>query len=255
MFSSDIEQLLKAEPRDPRFQFLTAIREESDYSGLYPHKKWPGASQSFYEFYQLNALPRNSASLRSARTVARATSAELDKKSLEQLRKPEAFYSSANRNRVRRVIAERLTPEAYDALFPTKRPGRIVTDFSGWSLIRFYLNLTKISDFPLPEGTMVRTTHPKIEFLAREYIDNKTPKQVKSVLDRLARGRIGVGWLRDRFCEFAECREGFTYKDWADLALDDEGRPFVNELLFQFRLELANLYRKSKEQPEGNQHV
>jgi len=54
----------------PPIAVLTAIREERDFRGLYPFKKWPGASQRFFELYQRKVCGCNAKSLQVARGLA-----------------------------------------------------------------------------------------------------------------------------------------------------------------------------------------
>ncbi len=245
-YSSEIRRLVAGEPKDPRQQFFAAIRERRDYRDLYPSKKSDGTSQEFYEFYQNRIRGWSGTGLAVARRIARHISEGADPKRLKELRKPEAFnkVGSSGRSAVRGYIADHMELAEYDALFPTERhPIRAKGD--GWQLIRFYLAQLTIQETPLPDGTSMTTTHPKIPLIAEEYFRKRGPKRVKSLLDRLKRGSAGIPWLRDVFCEMAETHPEFELGEWDEFVCNEEGRPITYELLFQIRLRLANLYRQS----------
>ena len=89
------------------------------------------------------------------------------------------------------------------------------------------------------------TTHPKIFLIADEYFQNRGPKRVKNLLDRMSRRDAGLPWLREIFCQMAEAHPGFELGEWDEFVCDEDGRPVPYELLFQIRLRLANLYRQS----------
>lgn len=250
-YSSEIRRLVAGEPKDPRQQFFTAISERRDYSNLYPFKKWPGTSQEFYEFYQNRICGWRAKALVVARQLARLVGKCPDSKRLKELRKPDAFskIDSSGRNAVRGFIADGLELSEYDALFPSQHhPIRVKRD--GWNLIRFYLAQSKIQETSLPDGTPMTTTHPKIPLIAEEYFYRRGPKRVKNLLDLLRRGKAGLPWLRDIFCEMAETHPEFELGEWDEFVCNEDGRPVPYELLFQIRLRLANLYRQSQTKKE-----
>jgi hypothetical protein len=236
--SGEIDALVRNEPKDPRSQFLTAIREERDFRGLYPFKKWPGASQRFFELYQRKVCGCNAKSLQVARGLAHLVIKDVNGNRARDLWKPE------NRNAVRKLIADALTLEEYDWLFPsTPHPVRV--DTRGWDLLRYYTSRENIENTALPEECPMRTTHPKVFAIADEYFRTRSTKRIRSVLERMARREIGLRWLQDVFCEMAGKHPEFDLGDWDEFVCNEEGRPMPYELLFQVRLRLANLYRVS----------
>jgi len=237
-FSGEVDALVRNEPKDPRFQLLTAIREERDFRGLYPFKKWTGASQRFYELYQQRVCGCKGKPLEVARRLASLAVLSVDEKKLRELGKIE------NRNAIRKLMPDALTLEEYDWLFPSSRhPVR--SDPRGWDLLRYYASREKIENTALPEEIPVRTTHPKVLAIADEYFRTRSRKRIKSVLERMARRDIGSRWLQDIFCDMAEKHPEFELGEWDEFVCDGEGRPAPYELLFQIRLRLANLYRVS----------
>jgi len=239
----EIDVLLRNEPKDPRFQLLSAIREQRDYRGLYAFKKWPGASQRFYEFYQGRICGWTGGALRIARRLARLAAQSIDANNLRDLGRTE------NRNSVRKLMPGLLSLEEYDWLFPSSRHP-IRPNPRGWDLLRYYASRDEIEDTALPEEVPMKTTHPKVMAIADEYSSTRSRKRVKSVLERMARRDIGLRWLQDIFCEMAEKHPEFELGEWDEFVCDEEGRPVPYELLFQIRLRLANLYRISGEKQE-----
>jgi hypothetical protein len=242
-FSGEVDALVRNEPKDPRFQLLTAIREERDFRGLYPFKKWPGASQRFYELYERKVCGWKGKSLEVARRLASLAVQSVDEKKLRELGKVE------NRSAIRKLIPDALTLEEYDWLFPSSRhPVR--SDLRGWDLLRYYALREKIENTTLPVEVPVRTTHPKIIAIADEYFRSRSRKRIKSVLERMARREIGLRWLQDVFSDMAEKHPEFELGEWDEFVCDEEGRPAPYELMFQIRLRLANLYRVSSSETQ-----
>ncbi|PWU05833.1 MAG: hypothetical protein C5B51_13615 [Terriglobia bacterium] len=246
-FRPEIRKLLANEPKNPRYQLLACIRDGRDYSGLYPYKKWPGASREFFEFYQTRICGKTDLTLATARAVTKQVRLVVDGRRLANLTKSDSLSGQArkpNRATLRRVIADILPLGVYDALFPSQwHPIRI--DSSGWKLLQFYLATKPCEKAQIPPEALMKTTHPKITLIGDEYVRTRSPRRVKDVLDRLARGKLGVRWLQDQFCAMAEKYPEFEFGDWDEFACGEDGRPIVGELLFQIRLHLANRYRHS----------
>lgn len=243
-FGAEIRGLVETESKDSRQQLFECIRAQRDYPGLYPYKKYPGASPEFFDFYQQEIRGASPASLAVARKVASLVlSGERNKKDLKDIKKPEYLRSAAGRNRVRRTIIERLTIAEYDALFPSERhPIRVQPD--GWNYLRFYLSTAKPDQRPMPDIALtMKTTHPKIIKIAETY-RTVDPKKIENLLDRMRQRKIGIRWLQDKFCQLAMEHKDWELGDWDDFVSDEEGKVVAFELLFQIRLYLSNLYRE-----------
>jgi len=250
-FGSEIRRLLANDPKDPRFQLFECIRTGRDYPGLYPYKKWEGASAGFYEFYQCAVRDVTPAALEASRKLAKLVVEGIEPKRLKELRKPEFLKSAAGRNLVRKCIIQRLTIGEYDALFPSQYcPVRV--DSSGWQYLRYYLSRQDDDDGPISSvRPPMKTTHPKIVQLAEAYAQGRDPKKIKSLLDRMAQGRVGIRWLQDVFCRLAQEHEDWNLGTWNEFACDEDGKVIAYELFFQLRLYLANLYREATSKQEG----
>jgi len=244
-YAHEIRTLLQNDPKDPRFQLFECIRSGRDYPGLYPYKKWRGATPGFYDFYQERVRGIQPAALSVARTLAGMVINESTEKDRKEIRKPEFLRSRTGRNRVRRVIADRLSTSQYDSLFPSTHHPILVTQ-AAWELVRFYLS-TEESTAATESAITMKTTHPKIIQIGDAYFQSKGAKRIKNTLDRLAQRKIGIRWLQDVFCSLAEDEKykDFNLGTWDEFACDEDGKPVVFELLFQMRLYLANKYRES----------
>jgi CRISPR-associated protein Cst1 len=249
-YAHDIRTLLQNDPKDPRFQLFECIRSGRDYPGLYPFRKWRGASPGFYDFYQERIRGTEPSALSTAREVAAIVIGESSEKNRKEIRKPEFLRSPAGRNRVRRAIAEHISMAQYDSLFPSSRHPIRVSQ-TGWDLVRFYLSTEESAANPQAVSVM-KTTHPKIIQIGDAYFRIKGTKKIKNTLDRLAQRKLGVRWLQDVFCAMAEDEryKDFNLGTWDEFACDEDGKPVVFELLFQMRLHLANKYRESITQPK-----
>jgi len=243
-FGSEIRGFIKAEPKDSRQQMFECIRSKRDYPGLYPFKKQAGASPEFYELYQQRILGASVAGLSVARGLASLMTAG-EPKRLKEIRKPEFLRGPAGRNLVRAYIVEHLSPGEYDALFPSKHhPIRV--DSAAWRWLGYYLSTGFDDKRPIVKAeSTVTTTHPKIVQMAETYRAVE-PRKIKNLLDRMMQRKIGLRWLQDKFCSLAEEHKDWNLGTWDEFVQDEDGKVVAFELLFQFRLHLANIYREVK---------
>lgn len=162
---------------------------------------------------------------------------------MKDVRKPEFLRSPAGRTTVRKYIVACLGSGDYDALFPsTYHP--IKTNPMAWDYLRFYLTTQHEDKQSLRgEEDYMKTTHPKIVQIAETY-RKVEPRRIKNLLDRMTQRKIGLRWLQDKFCRLAEEHDDWNLGTWDEFVCDDEGKVVANELFFQIRLYLANLYRE-----------
>lgn len=139
----------------------------------------------------------------------------------------------------------------------------------GWGLFWFYLHHAangtlnfddkRASENILSEAELAMFTNPKIKQFAKDVFEMQLERRggkdtrkglewiKKNILDSFSRGKIGASELHIWFNQLAEKMksEGYTNEDFDALCRDEWGNLVIGELLFQFRLELANLYRKT----------
>lgn len=136
----------------------------------------------------------------------------------------------------------------------------------GWDLFWFYfhhaengtLNFDdeKILESDLSGEEIAMFTNPKVKEFARDVFELKFEEHSKIekqkgldwikrvIINGFLRGKITVAVLRRWFLELGEIKESYKNEDFDSLCKDEWGNLLVGELLFQLRLELANLYRE-----------
>jgi hypothetical protein len=248
-FGSEIRRFIAADPKDSRQQLFECIRGMRDYPGLYAYKKQTGASSDFYELYQQDIMGATRPGLNIARKLASFIVAG-EPKRLKEIRKPEFLKSSSGRSLVRSYIINYLTPEEYDAIFPSlHHPVRVSS--AGRSWLRYYLTSPLEDKRPISiTKPSMTTTHPKIIQIAETYRDVE-PRKIKNLLDRMTQRKIGIRWLQDKFCLLAEEHKDWDLGTWDEFVQDEDGRIVAFELLFQLRLHLSNIYREVKAKGEA----
>jgi len=124
-------------------------------------------------------------------------------------------------------------------------------DWNATELVRLFLchpNEVPAYD-ELEEVCEMRQPHPLIDRAAvlygNWYIANRGIERLKKdVLGRFDRGQLRLAWLKDVFARLAETDAGFDVENWDEFVRDADGNIVTDELLFQMRLRLANLYRE-----------
>ncbi|MEW6086854.1 MAG: Cas8a1 family CRISPR/Cas system-associated protein [bacterium] len=265
----EIDKLLANEPKYPRFQLLTAIKEGKDYGnkkfgGLYPFKKNQGVTPELFVLYQLKICRISKSALQIAQKIALKYINSLDDKAKKNV-KSEIFRDNSNTNRVRRLMADmaesgELSYDDYTQLFVEISRHPIKVDWNGWDMIRFFLYHPEETEWKqkfnkIEEGGNQVKPHPLIKQASGLYFDDYVARRglerfSRDILEGFKRGVLKRKWLEGVFLRLAEKgREEFNVENWDEFCCDEEGNPVLHELLFQMRLNLANLYgQKIKEE-------
>lgn len=158
------------------------------------------------------------------------------------------------------------TPESARVLWG--EPGAAVRPTSqGWDLVWFYLHHAANGTLDASAQDAIQTTdtdedlamftNPKIKQFAQDVFASQLERRggedrkrglafiKRNIVDGFGRGKITVGTLRGWFSQLAETQPYYTNEDWDALCRDEQGREAMNELRFQMRLEIANLYRNA----------
>ncbi len=255
----EIEKLVMKESKKIDFQLLECIKRKSEYAGFYPQKETKPASKELFELYHTKVLGNSSSKLKIAEWLAYQIKTKLstgnknDNKLLSKLIKEAAYKDKELLAKIKGIFAELaeeglFSLEDYSLLFPREtetKQIRIKND--GFKWIWFYLNHENIND-KKPEGGDNLFTHPLIKAFAKDTFDyyqkEKGMKYIeKKILDAFKKGEITTSDLQRWFINLAKIKEGYTNEKWDDLCRDDNGNNMTNEVRFQFRLEMANLYR------------
>ncbi len=262
---SEVEKLLSREPKDPRKQLLTAIKEGRDYFGLYSYKKFEGAKPELYTLYQMRICGVNRHPLMIAQKIATEFVTNMKPKEIEKI-KAEIFRDKSNRSKALRIMSEmaeknELSLADYSSLFPEIGKHPIQIDWRGWDIIRYFLKHSQDENWKekykdIGGGGNVQQ-HPLIKRAAELYFEyyvkeKGIAKFKNNILDAFKHNKIGRRWLETVFLRLAEKGyDGFQVSDWDDFCNDENGNPCLYELLFQMRLHLANLYgQKIKKEGE-----
>lgn len=143
----------------------------------------------------------------------------------------------------------------------------------GWNLVWFYLhhlrdqkNLFEVpKSIQLDKQELVMFTNPKIQEFARDVFDRTLEERggkdierglnfiKRNIIDGFSRGKIGLRETRDWWARLAEkelettgkdANEKYTLEKWDSMCRNERGENEIGEMLFQFRVEIANLYRR-----------
>jgi hypothetical protein len=260
-YRQEIETFLRNEPKRIDFQLLECIKKKSEYSGFYPYKGAKPASKGLFELYQTRVLGNSSSTLKLAEWFAYQIKSRLsagdknDKKLLAKLVKENAYGNKdkAVLSRLKGILSQLaeeglLTLEDYTMLFPREiGVKQISVRKSAFKWIWFYFNHEDINNTK-PEGGNNLFTHPLIKKFAKDTFDYyKKEKGVKYIKRRIIegfkRGDITTSDLQQWFYDLALIKDDYKNEAWDDLCRDENGNNVTHEVRFQFRLEIANLYR------------
>jgi|GEM_PF-1571448 len=136
----------------------------------------------------------------------------------------------------------------------------------GWDLFWFYFHHAENGTLSFDDEKNIESnlsgeeiamfTNPKVKEFSKDVFELKFEEHSKIdeqkglewikkvIINGFSRGKITVAVLRRWFLELAEIKESYKNEDFDSLCKDEWGNLAVGELLFQFRLELANLYRE-----------
>lgn len=271
-FPQEIEGYLRGEGNDKEFQLLTRMQREQRYPSFYPRKvkdskRIEVASRGLFELYCKQVLKISEETLMTAAWIAEQLKRRLQgvkgekildelKKSLGDSEKMRGFYAPLKGYFADFAENNLLTLDEYIRLFPSQlRPLR-ANMREGLRLIWYYLyqDTSDAQRARLNGDDESMFTHPKIKEFARHifayYTEEKRWRLDKfkaRILEGFRRNEINSADVRLWFERLAEEHERYTSEDWDDLCRDDAGNNVTYEVLFQLRLELANLYRLAKQ--------
>lgn len=162
---------------------------------------------------------------------------------------------------------ENLTPDNASKVWQEKGAAARPT-IHGWAAFWFYLHHAENGTLKTDSQTATQTTdmkedvamftNPEIQRFAQDVfamqLEHRGGEDRKRgltyvkryIVDGFTRGKITNATLRNWFSLLAETKpEGYANKDFDALCRDETGREAINEMRFQMRLEIANLYRNA----------
>lgn len=275
--NSEIDSLAMADKfiKNPDNLLLNSIRNKTDYTGLYPRKKYDGASVKMFAFYQTRLLGVSYKTLVASQKLAEALLPDSEKEQKAWI-KSDVFKDPKNRNILKGKIVEmvedgRLSIDDYSYIFPAESLFPLRVSFRGFNMTQYFLRHIndEIPDYEHKKSIEGESMKMKPEILDaahlyfNNYVENRGMARFKKeVLDEFRRGTKHVYWIKDVLCDLSERHAGFGPANWDsfwhDLCHDEYGKFVGYELLFQMRLALADLYRKKIQEnitinPETNQ--
>lgn len=160
---------------------------------------------------------------------------------------------------------EEATPENARALW-SEAGASVRASSYGWGLLWFYLH--HAANNTLPKSTTDETnitkenedlamfTNPKIKQFANDVFAMQLERRggedkkrglafiKRNIVDGFNRN-VTNKVLRDWFCILAKTKSEYAIEDFDALCRDEQGREATNEVRFQMRLEITNLYREA----------
>lgn len=172
-----------------------------------------------------------------------------------------SLFPAANRESLSSV-----TRESVRELW--RRPGAAVrATCQGWDIFWFYLHHAANATLhdgawrALPAGHLdedfIMFTNPRIQQFARHVFAMQLERRgsadpqrgltyiKRHIVDAFSHGKITNLTLRHWFCLLAETHPEYGNEDFDALCRDEEGHEATDEMRFQMRLEMVNLYRET----------
>jgi len=271
-YPREMEGYLRSEGKDVDFQLLTRVHREQPYLNFYPQeikdkntntKTTRVAPRGLFELYIKQILKMSDETLQTAPWIAEQLKLRLEGKknakmlkemikSLGDAQKMGDFYAPIKGYLAEFAEEGKLTLDEYVRVFPSQLHPLKSDMRSGLRLIWYYLNLdtTNAQRATVTGEDNQMFTHPKVKEFAKHVFAYHTQEKrwrhdkfKARILDGFRRNEIGSRDAQRWFTNLAETHEGYTSEDWDDLCRDDNGNNVTYEVMFQLRLELANLYR------------
>jgi len=272
LYSHELKDYLKTEGNDKEYQLLTRIQREQHYPSFYPRKiKDPEtkkdtirvASRGLFELYNKQVLKISDETIRTSEWIAENLKQRLQNKkeakiltamttSLGDSQKSIDFYASLKGYLAEFAENGLLTLDEYARLFPSQLHPLRANMNRGMRLIWYYLNqdTSQAQRATIIGEDHSMFTHPKIREFAGHIFSYfteekrwKLDKFKSRILNGFRRNEINNWDVQEWFLRLTETHEGYTSDDWDDLCRDEAGNNVTREVIFQMRLELANLYR------------
>lgn len=119
------------------------------------------------------------------------------------------------------------------------------------NIIRYYLFQTTLSKTELPmlkEHSFAHPKYSKVKYFAKDFFDFYIAEEGKErfkkrIINAFSNNQIKPQNIENWFAWLAEAgKDGYTNEEWDDLCRNESGENEIWEIIFQLRLELANLY-------------
>ena len=251
--------LLDILKNDNKGRFFDDVTNRKECFILYPHKNSTGCHIKLFEYYQCHVMGRSYSSLNTAKKIAKQLKNFVDIKELSGI---DVIKEAKSKETLKKYFVDFVLDGlilADDIVELFNQQNKYLNwDKSGYYIVLFYLNKEneelneEVDELPVQEGKT--RMDPRIKEFAQAYFNYYLDKEGKGrnlahfkkyILDEFS--EFGDRWLKDRFSELAEKYDlkliNLDYDGWFEFITDENGDKRVYDLLFQLRLEFANLYK------------
>jgi len=246
---NELLELIKRDKKDNRFSLLSSISNSSDYSSLYPFKKYQGASQVLFSLYQIHIRNFDSKFLNLCYKISCFLKSKLNNKDYDRVGK-DLDSDLGSQNIVRKYITEmtmetKLSQDEILQLFDFSRNVVIGKDL--WKFIKYYMHHSSEDFFSIDSEKDDKDTsvlkNKKLNkdltiWLANkiyaQYIEERGKERfINDILKNYR--KIKSNWLHDQFVKLAERYENFNFDVWKHLCIKNN-KESTYEILYLFRL-------------------
>jgi len=223
------------------YNFLDAIERGKDYNPLYPRKGFNGVSNKLFSLYQIIIRRISAKSLATAYKIAKHISTNSTAKEFESIGN-DVDTNTDKQTVVKGHIIEMirqggLTFDEYAELFLSSDSRIMEFNRYAWRFIKYYMhNLIEVP-YDKVGGTIKEEAKLNQVTYVSKVIFNSIMARGKDRFNKnVIHGReLNADWLRRQFTKLALTNQGFTYNDWKNLCVDEQGKEKPYVLFFTFR--------------------
>ena len=232
------------------YNFLDYIERGEDYNPLYPRKGFNGVSNKLFSLYQIIIRGISAKSLTTAFKIAKHVSTNCTEKEFEIIGN-DVDTNMDKQTVVRKHIIEMirqgsLSFDKYAGLFLSSDSRIMEFNRYAWKFIKYYIHNLIEAPYDKVGGTIKEEANlNQVTYISKVIFNSITKDRGKEWFNKnVIHGReMDADWLRRQFTKLAPTYQGFTYNDWKNLCVDEQGKekPFV--LFFTFRAMWTEWFR------------
>jgi CRISPR-associated protein Cst1 len=232
------------------YNFLRAIERGNDYNPLYPSKGFNGVSNKLFSLYQIMIRGISVKSLTTAYKIANHISTNSTEKEFERIDN-DVDTNTDKQTVVKGHIIEMirqggLTFDEYSELFLSSDSRIMEFNRYAWKFIKYYMHNLSEPPYDKVAGTIKEKANlNQVTYISKVIFNSIIGARGKEWFNKnVIHGRdINADWLRRQFTKIALTYQGFTYNDWKNLCLDEQGKEKPYVLFFTFRAKWAEWFR------------
>ena len=224
------------------YNFLRAIERGNDYNPLYPSKGFNGVSNKVFSLYQIMIRGIPLKSLATAYKIAKHISTNSTAKEFESIGNDVDTNTDKQTVVTGHIIpmikAGSLTFDEYAELFLSSDSRIMEFNRYAWKFIKYYMHNLIETPYDKVGGTIKEEANLKqVTYISKVIFNSIIKARGKEWFNKnVIHGReINADWLRRQFAKLALTYQGFTYNDWKNLCVDEQGKEKLYVLFFTFR--------------------